>query len=147
MAKIALAAQHDSTGPGAMRARVLAAVLALGLVLAAPPSATSRQLEPLVLGWERFFTIQWESWEQRGRPLVGGYIRNEAGFTATRVQLLVEALDPGRQVLDQQVHWLGTALTPGMRAYFEIPAPARSAAYRVRVFAYDWLQAAWIQQP
>jgi hypothetical protein len=35
-----------------------------------------------------------------------------------------------------------------MRAYFEIPAPARAAAYRVMVFDFDWTQtASSIQAP
>lgn len=131
-----------------MRMRVLTAVLALGLILVAPPPATSRPLEPLVRGWEQFFTISSEGWEQRGQPVVGGYIRNEAGFTATRERLLVEALDHTGQVVGQRLGWLGTAPTPGMRAYFEIPAPARSATYRVSVFDFDWTQtAASIQAP
>jgi hypothetical protein len=130
-----------------MKTRVLTAVLALGLVLASPPAATSRSLEPLVLGWERFFTISWESWEETGRPVVGGYIRNESGFTAAKVQLLVEALDPAGHVVDQRVSWLGSQLTAGTRAYFEVPAPPRPAAYRVSVFAFDWVQTASIQTP
>lgn len=68
---------------------------------------------------------------------------NDWGFSARNVQLLVEGLDSTGNVVGQRVAWLGSELTPGMRAYFETPAPppAPAAGYRVSVFAFDWVQA------
>jgi hypothetical protein len=123
------------------------ATLALLLVLLVPHGPAAQSLTPLVVGWERFFTLEWEALEHGGRPVVGGYIKNEAGFTAMKVRLLVDALDASGRIVDQRVSWLGGQLTAGMRAYFEVPAPPRAAAYRVSVFAYDWLQAANLQAP
>jgi hypothetical protein len=123
------------------------AVLAFCVALATVEGVAGQALAPLVIGWERFFTLTWEGWQDRGQPMVGGYIKNEAGFPARRVQLLVEALDASGRVTGQRVGWLGSDLTPGMRAYFEAPAPAPAATYRVSVFAYDWVQSAHIQAP
>ena len=72
--------------------------------------------------------------------MVYGHIFNEAGFTAANVRLLVEGVDDQGQVLSQSVGWLGTQITPGTTAPFEVPAAARASTYRVSVFAFDWLQ-------
>jgi hypothetical protein len=102
--------------------------------------ASAQTLTPLVLGWERHFVLTWESSQYRGQPMVSGYIKNDAGFPAKRVQLLVEAVDASGRVTGQRVSWLGSTLTPGMRAYFEAPAPPAAASYRVSVFGFDWIQ-------
>lgn len=122
-----------------MRTRALVAALVLALSGAAPLGAS--ELAPLVWGWERFFTLEWQPDSRRGVPHVSGYIRNEWGEVAASIQLLVESLGPGNQVTAQRVEWLGGMLTPGTRAYFQVPAPAPAPAYRVSVFAFDWVQA------
>lgn len=123
------------------------AVLAFLVALATVEGAVGQSLVPLVVGWEQFFTLTWDAWQDRGRPTVGGYITNEAGFPARKVQLLVEAVDASGRVTGQRVSWLGSDLTSGTRAYFEAPAPAPAATYRVSVFAYDWVQTADLQAP
>lgn len=131
-----------------MRARLAPSLaLALLLVLAVSHGSGAQPLAPLVVGGERFFTLTWEVWEDGGRPVVGGYLKNEAGFTAMKIRLLVDALDSSGRVVGQRVSWFGDALTPGTRAYFEAPAPPRATTYRVSVFAYDWVQAAGLQAP
>ena len=125
------------------RRTVVAALLCL---LSADPALASQHLQPLVAGWEQHFTLTWQPAEFRGRPILEGYIKNEAGFAAQRVRLLVESLDASGRPLEQRVEWLGSGLTPGKRIYFEVPAPQRSASYRVSVFAYDWVQSA-LQTP
>lgn len=117
------------------------------ITLVAVGGAASPSLAPLVVGWERFFTLTWTTWDDRGQARIGGYITNESGFPARRVQLLVEAIDSAGRVTGQRVSWLGSDLTPGMRAYFETAAPAPAPTYRVSVFAYDWVQAASAQAP
>jgi hypothetical protein len=118
------------------------------LVSATAHVAGAQALTPLVLGWERFFTLTWESSEDRGQPTVSGYIKNDMGFPARRVQLLVEAVDASGRVTGQRVSWLGSSdLTPGTRAYFEAPAPPPAASYRVSVFGFDWVQTAEVQAP
>ena len=102
----------------------------------------NQHLQPLVVGWERHFTLTWQAEESRGRSVVAGYISNESGFAALRVRLLVESLDASGRPVEQRVEWLGTGVTPGRRVYFEVPAPQKSATYRVSVFSYDWVQSA-----
>jgi len=122
-----------------MRTRALAAALLLALATGA--AAHAAVLTPLVIGWEQFFTIEWQPDTRNGAPYVSGYIKNDWGMPAAKIRLLVESLGPGNQVAAQRVEWLGTTLTPGMRAQFQLRAPAPAAAYRVSVFAFDWVQA------
>jgi len=50
---------------------------------------------------------------------------------------------PGRlaqgKVVTQKVTWLGDDIPASNSTYFEVPVEAASN-YRVRVFAYDWLE-------
>jgi hypothetical protein len=55
--------------------------------------AAEKVIEPPVPGWERFFKIDWEAVEPRGRPVVRGYVLNDSPYTVTRMQLLLDALD------------------------------------------------------
>ena len=123
------------------KAWIVAAMLVLGM----GAQAGADLLTPRIVGWEQFFKLDWQAVERRGRPVVSGHIMNDWGFPARNVRLLVEGLDGTGNVVGQRVSWLGTELTPGMRAYFEEPAPppgpAPAAAYRVSVFAWDWVQA------
>jgi hypothetical protein len=111
-----------------------------------PPTPAARYA-PLVHGWESFFTITSEPTQWRGRPWVAGYISNDYGFAATRVQLLVDGLDETGRVVSQNVSWLGSTVPPGSRVYFEAPASQPAVRYRVSVFAFDWLQTASVQTP
>ena len=99
---------------------------------------SSQPLEPLVTGSQQFFALEWQASRRGTQPLVQGYIRNNWGFTAANVRLLVEGVEPGRLV-GQRVIWLGGQLTPGTRTYFETSMPP-APTYRVRVFSYDWIQ-------
>jgi hypothetical protein len=112
----------------------------LVMVLGAHAWATE-MLTPRVAGWEQYFKLDWQADERRGKPVVSGHILNDWGFPARNIQLLVEGLDTNGQVVGQKVSWLGSDLTPGMRAYFEAPAPQPAPTYRVSVFAFDWVQA------
>jgi hypothetical protein len=100
---------------------------------------STRPVEPLVAGAQRFFTLEWQAGQRGGQRLVTGYIRNDWGFAATSVRLLVEGLEPPDRLVSQRIVSLGGQLTPGTRAYFETPMPP-AVTYRVRVFAFDWLQ-------
>lgn len=120
-----------------MLRRTLVLVPVLVVVLAAVTLAAP--LEPLVLGWEQFFRLDWSAGERGGRPVVYGHVVNEWGMPARAVRLLVDALDPSGRVVGQNVTWVPGVLTPGTTAYFETPAPP-AASYRVSVFAFDWIQ-------
>jgi hypothetical protein len=106
------------------------AIVTLVLVLFTLDGGSAKPLTPLVLEWDRYFTIE----AQPGRP--GGTIWNTSDWGTQRIQLLVEGLDGSGQTLEQRVMWLGIDLPAGSHAYFDAPmAPAQS--YRVRVFAFD----------
>ena len=124
----------------AVRSLLTALVIALVLVLPATKRARSQALEPLVVGWEQYFTINWSVGERRGRPVVYGRIYNKWNFGAANMRLLVEELDSGGRIVDQQLGWLGFALTPGTTAPFEIPVAHNTPNHRVRVFSWDWVQ-------
>jgi hypothetical protein len=118
-------------------------IVAALLVVVMGAQASAELLTPRIVGWEQFFKLDWRADQRRGRPVVSGHIMNDWGFPARNIQLLVEGLDGSGSVVGQRVSWLGSDLTPGMRVYFETPAPppGPAASYRVSVFAFDWVQA------
>jgi hypothetical protein len=116
-------------------------------VLAAETAAAAQSLTPHIVGWERYFSVTWETSEWRGRPYLSGYVVSEYGATATRVRLLVDGLDSSGRVVAQRVEWLGSTVPAFSRVYFEVPIPERASSYRVRVFTFDFLQAAGLEAP
>lgn len=119
-------------------------ILGLGLIavagaLVAP--ATGKTLEPMVHGWERIFKLDWQAAESKGRPVVQGYLLNDSPYIVTRIQLLVEGLDASNNVLGQRIEWVPGDLAPFTRVYFSAAAPDRAPQYRVRVFAFDRIEA------
>jgi hypothetical protein len=122
-----------------MRAVILIALA--GLVILGPgPSTAEKLVEPLVVGWERIFTLSWEPAERRGRTVVWGTILNDSPYIIVAVQLLLDTLDGQGRIVDQQVSWGPSSLTPFSHASFEIPVERPAANYRVRVLAYDRLE-------
>lgn len=97
-------------------------------------------LQPLNLGWERHFSVTWESSQHGGSQVVSGYVNNTSPYDLANLRVLVEALDAGGQVVEQRVGYLPGELRGGGRLYFEVPI-ASAATYRVRVFSYDRLEA------
>lgn len=106
----------------------------LGVVPAGPGAAA--ELEPLMAGWERIFSVDWQAGQYRGRPSVEGYVNNISPYHTNNIRIMVESLDAGGQVTNQQLAWLPGDLLGGGRLFFQVPtAPAPN--YRVRVFSYD----------
>ena len=103
--------------------------------------ATSRELRPLDFGWEQYFSITWEPSQRRGRAEVAGYVENTSPYDLANVRVLVDSLDGDGHLVAQQVGWVPGELHGGSHRYFEVPV-APAAAYRVRVFSYDRLEAA-----
>src|SRR5204862_6666885 len=89
------------------------------------------------VGWEQFFTIDWQPTERKGQPALEGMVVSRFGATATRVQLLVEGLDESGRVINQRVIWLGPSIGHFHRVGFWTPV-TRSPKSRVRMFASDW---------
>ena len=123
---------------------------ALAVVACLVPGLAQAQgdrLTPLVVGWERFFTITSETVQSGGKTRVAGYLTNEAGFTSKRVRLLIDGLDANGQITGQAIAWVPSPNPgPSGRVYFDEPAPA-GVRHRVSVFAYDWVQSAMFDAP
>ena len=104
--------------------------------LTGPAWSEVREIQPLVVGWERYFTLSWESFVSRGRPGVSGRLNNVSPYSVRNIRILVDSLDSSGQVVAQRIAWVPGDLGGGGSAYFEVPV-APSPAYRVRIFAYD----------
>jgi hypothetical protein len=134
-----LKTQLDREGRNIMWFKTLA--LASVLVVAASAVAQgAAMLTPLVVDGERYFTLEWQAADTNGHPTVYGRIRNEYGFSARKVRLLVNSLDASGAVTAQTIAYVPYEVTPGTTAYFEAHVPARAASYRVSVFQWDWSQ-------
>ena len=114
--------------------RTMVALLALILVTASAEGAGP--LSPLVVDWARYFSVDSRPVTRDGRSVAGGTVWNISDWGASRIQLLVEALDASGRAVDRRVIWLGSDLAAGSNAYFEAPMPS-SASYRVSVFAFN----------
>ena len=123
-------------------AAAVVAVAACALFIVAPVAATGKApLEPMIIGWERFFRVSWEPGERRGKAVVRGTVEHTYGSPVTRVQLLVDSLDGSGTILNQQVVWLAGDLVGFQTAHFEVPVREPAPAYRVRVFAWERIEA------
>ena len=129
-----------------MRALLLA-VTVLAAVLATGAHAEAQRLTPHVPSWERYFTVSWETFERRGRPHLNGYVVSQYGAPAQRIQLLVESLDSSGQVVAQRLQWMPGEVAPFSRGYFQVPVPEPAPRYQVRVYAFDFIQAALVEAP
>ena len=115
-----------------------AALLMVGLTVAGCVTAGPQgPLEPLVVGAEQHLALDWRA-EPRdaANVVVWGYAVNQSPYTFDRLRLLVEALGPDGQLVNQRLIWAPGLLGSWGRTYFEAPMPP-APAYRVRVFSYD----------
>ncbi|HSF05311.1 MAG TPA: FxLYD domain-containing protein [Methylomirabilota bacterium] len=121
-----------------LRAMIAGAGASL-LLLAASPVCTSAAppLSPLVVDWESYFRLDWQTAQARGRTVVRGTIQNTSTYRARRIQLLIEGVDTSGAIVNQRVEWLGSDLMPGDHLFFESPVGGPAASYRVSVFAFD----------
>ena len=113
-------------------------IVSLALWLTACASTQSGPLEPIVVGGERYFRVEWQPDTRDGRPGVAGYVYNDWGLPAAGIRLLVDSLGPGGELLGQRIVTVGT-LTPGTHAYFEAAVREPASAYRVRIFSWGWV--------
>jgi hypothetical protein len=116
--------------------RVLTILALVVIVLAPALPVPAAELQPLMAGWERYFTVTWQPVEYRGKPVVEGYINNVSPYSTRGIRVLVDSVDAAGHVTNQQVAWVPGDLLGGGRLFFQVPA-APSPAYRVRVFSYD----------
>ena len=90
-----------------------------------------------VYGVDRYFTLEWQPDERRGKPVVSGYVTNTWGIGVNNVRLRVEALDAAAGVSGTYIGYVFGDVTPGTRAYFEVPVAQKAASYRVSVLSFD----------
>src|SRR5262245_27690161 len=132
-----------------MARTTLTAIVGVGLMLATvtgcgtltPPTTwIPGNQQPLILGWQQFFSIQWDGTTRGGQTFVEGYISNTWGFTAQRIQLLIAGYDATGQQLGQVVAWGPNEITPGGRRFFSVPVAPGASTYDVAMFAWNWVQ-------
>ncbi len=115
-------------------------VLALAaLVVGSAMPGAAAELQPLMAGWERVFTVSWEPAQYRGRPAVEGYVNNVSPYHTGNIRVLIESLDAAGTVTNQNIAWVPGDLLGGGRLFFRVPT-APAPAYRVRVFFYDRIE-------
>jgi hypothetical protein len=117
-----------------------AAVFAAALMLASAAPSISAAQSYGTYGAERFFTVESETGERRGRPVVRGYVTSQYGFGVRDVRLRVEALDAADAVVSTQIGYVNGLVLSGGRVYFEVPVTERALKYRVTVLSFDVFQ-------
>lgn len=128
---------------------VLVAAAVAGCATMQADTATTtagHELQPLMAGWERHFSITWEATQHRGRPTVEGYVANRSPYRVGNLRVLVDAVDDAGRIVGQRVSWVLGELGGDSRLYFDVPMPS-AARYRVRVFSYDRIDEAALMVP
>ena len=106
----------------------------------APPTWYPGNLQPLIIGWQQYFRIQWTATPSGGATLIDGYITNTWGFPAQRVRVLVNGFDASGRQVGQVIAWGPNEINSGMRAYFDVTVPPGATSYDVSVFSWNWVQ-------
>ena len=116
-------------------------VIAVALAGCSLPSLVTGPgpLQPLVVGTEQHVALEWQP-EGSDLPIVvRGYITNQSPYTFIQIRVLVDALGPNEEILDQRLIWSYGSLASWGRNYFEAPmGPAHH--YRARIFSWDRLE-------
>jgi len=120
-------------------ALLLGAVVGCG-ILAAPTTWTPGNRQPMIVGWQQYFRVQWDATKKNGQAIVEGYISNTWGFAAQQMQLLVTGYDAAGTPLGQIIAWGPNEIDPGDRQYFNVAVPPGAATYDVAIFAWNWVQ-------
>lgn len=118
---------------------VLIATVAAGCtgVTGMTPSAST---STAVQGWENFFTLDWTAQATPDGREIDGYINNTYGTPAGNVQVLAQAVDASGAIVGQKLAWVPGVVPPKNRSYFRVAGLPPADAYRVSVWAFDWLE-------
>ena len=119
--------------------RTLTVLALAALVVGSAVLGAAAELQPLMSGWERVFTVSWQPAQYRGRPAVEGYVNNVSPYHTGNIRVLIESLDAAGTVTNQNIAWVPGDLLGGGRLFFQVPT-APAPAYRVRVFSYDRIE-------
>lgn len=113
------------------------AAVVLSLLTATAPVTAQSMVPP---GQQHYFRTEVTGGQDRaGRPVVSGYVYNDYGRAAQRVQLRVEVLDAAGNVLSNTLIYEDSVVPNFSRAYFESRVPALGASYRATVVNAEWL--------
>jgi hypothetical protein len=116
---------------------LLLATLGGCATLGAPANWQPGNLQPLIIGWQQFFRIQWAA---TPAGVIDGYITNTWGFPAQRVRVLVTGYDAAGKQVGQLIAWGPNEINPGGRVYFDVDVPRGAASYDVSIFSWNWVQ-------
>jgi len=109
---------------------LLAALLGVSTVIAGPLYA------PETL--ERYFRVEWQTRPGPAGATLDGYVYNKSDMPATGMQINIEQLDAGGNVVGQTREWVLGDVPAGGRAFFTAHVPA-AASYRVTVLTFSWI--------
>src|SRR4051812_41490882 len=65
----------------------------------------STSMTTAIQGWERYFRLDWTAQDHGGGRDIDGYVYNNYGSPATKVQVLAQALDATGNVSGQKLAW------------------------------------------
>jgi hypothetical protein len=119
--------------------RTVAILWLVVIVVGVTLPVAAAELQPLMAGWERVFSVNWQPSQYRGKPAVEGYVNNISPYSTTNIRIIVDSMDAGGQVTHQQIAYLPGDLLGGGRIFFQVPTQP-SPNYRVRVFSYDRME-------
>ncbi len=88
---------------------------------------------------DRYFTVEWRTMEDRGRPTVAGYVRNEWNTAARNLQISVVELNAAGEPVATVIASVYGEVSPGGRAFFKAPVRSLSASYQVTVQSFAWV--------
>jgi hypothetical protein len=90
---------------------------------------------------DRFFRVEADGGQGRGgRPVIRGYVYNDYGQPAGRIQLQVESLDATGQVVGRTLAPVDGTVPPFGRLYFDVPVSTAGARYRATVYYFEWVR-------
>jgi hypothetical protein len=113
---------------------ILTATLAAGL-LGAPLSLAQN----FGGSHDRYFTVEWRTVEDRGRPTVAGHVRNEWNTAARNLQISVVELNAAGEPVATVIASVYGEVSPGGHGFFKAPVRSLSATYRVTIQSYAWV--------
>jgi len=108
--------------------------------------APSASMTTAIQGWEHYFRLDWAAEPRRAGHDIGGYIYNNYGEAAANVQILAQGLDAAGNVVGQKLAWVPGTVPPVNRASFRVAGLPPAAAYRVSVWAFDFVQSSGAPQ-
>jgi hypothetical protein len=114
---------------------LILALLVTGCTAVGPvPSASTTTAHP---EWQHYFKITYDVQPYGEARRVSGYIMNDYGVAMRNVQLLVQALDPGENLVAQRLTWVPGGVPGFGRTFFQVAGLPVADKYRVTVWSFE----------